>query len=48
MRDVQATASNLYKVDATPTFLVGDDRSPGGDYAALKKVIDKNLETKTK
>ena len=48
MRDVEATASKLYKVDATPTFLVGDDRSPGGDYAALKKVIDKNLETKTK
>ncbi len=48
IRDVQATASNLYKVDATPTFLVGDDRSPGGDYASLKAVIDKNLETKTK
>ena len=48
IRDVQATASNLYKVDATPTFLVGDDRSPGGDYASLKTVIDKNLGTKTK
>ena len=48
IRDVQATASNLYKVDATPTFLVGDDRSPGGDYAQLKAVIDKSLGAKTK
>lgn len=48
IRDVYATAVSLYKVDATPTFLVGDDRVPGADYNALKQMIDKALATNTK
>ena len=48
IRDVQSTAGNLYKIEATPTFLIGDERVSGADYEGLKKLIDKNLETKTK
>ena len=48
IRDVYSTAASLYKVDATPTFLVGEDRVPGADYARLKEMIDKALATATK
>ena len=48
IRDVYSTAASLYKVDATPTFLVGEDRVPGADYARLKKMIDKALAANTK
>jgi protein-disulfide isomerase len=48
IRSVQSTADSLYKVAATPTFLIGDDRVDGADYDKLKALIDKNLGTKTK
>ena len=48
IRDVYSTAASLYKIDATPTFLVGEDRVPGADYARLKKMIDKALAANTK
>ncbi len=48
IRDVQSTATNLYKIEATPTFLVGDERVSGGDYPKVKELIDKALTTKTK
>ncbi len=48
IRDVYATAASLYKVDATPTFLVGEERVPGADYNALKQMIDKALAANTK
>lgn len=48
IREVYATAASLYKVDATPTFLVGEDRVPGADYNALKQMIEKALATNTK
>jgi protein-disulfide isomerase len=48
IRDGYSTAANLYKVQATPTFLIGDDRVDGADYAKLKQDIDKALSTATK
>lgn len=46
IRDVYSTAASLYKVDATPTFLVGDERVGGADYAKLKTMIDTALAAK--
>jgi protein-disulfide isomerase len=48
IRDGYSTAASLYKVDATPTFLVGEERVGGADYAKLKEMIDKALAANTK
>jgi protein-disulfide isomerase len=48
MKQVQETATNLYNVNATPTFLVGDEQVAGADYDGLKKLIDKALAANTK
>ena len=48
IRDGYSTAASLYKVDATPTFLVGEERVGGADYAKLKEMIDKALASHTK
>ena len=45
---VAETAEKLYKVNATPTFVIGNDTVPGADYAALKAAIDKQLAANTK
>jgi protein-disulfide isomerase len=45
---VAETATSLYHVNATPTFLVGDDQVAGADYDALKAAIDKALAKNTK
>ncbi|MGZ6195906.1 MAG: DsbA family protein, partial [Candidatus Binataceae bacterium] len=45
---VAETAEKLYKVNATPTFVIGSDTVPGADYAAVKAAIDKALATNTK
>ena len=44
IQDVQQKAMSLYKVKSTPSFFVGDELVEGNDYAALKKVIDKQLK----
>jgi protein-disulfide isomerase len=48
IKDEQNKATNLYKVQATPTFYIGDEKLDGlapGDagYAQIAKVIDKQL-----
>ncbi len=44
IQSVQEKAVSLYKVQATPTFFVGDDQVAGNDYESLKKAIDKQLK----
>ncbi len=44
IRSVQETAITLYKVEGTPTFIVGDEKVNGVSYEALKAVIEKQLK----
>ncbi len=44
IQDVQQKATTLYKVDATPTFFVNEEKVKGADYDALAAVIDKALK----
>ena len=37
-------ASNVYKVESTPTFFVGETKVAGEQYEPLKKAIDKALQ----
>lgn len=47
VREVQTTASNLYKVQATPTFFVEEEKLEGDPgYEGLSKAIDKALADK--
>ena len=46
--EVAETAEKLYKVNATPTFIIGDDQVAGADYDAVKAAIDKALAKNTK
>jgi protein-disulfide isomerase len=47
IREVQNTATNLYKVQSTPTFFVDDEKVEGGrDYAYMSKLIDDKLAKK--
>jgi protein-disulfide isomerase len=49
VREVQTTATNLYKIQSTPTFFVDDEKVEGGrDYAYMANVIDKKLAAKKK
>jgi protein-disulfide isomerase len=43
IQSVQEKAITLYKVQATPSFFVGEELVAGNDYATLKKAIDKAL-----
>jgi protein-disulfide isomerase len=47
VREVQNTATNLYKIQSTPTFFVDDEKVEGGrDYAYMAKLIDEKLAKK--
>jgi len=47
IRDVQNTATNLYKIQATPTFFVEEEKLEGDPgYEKLAKVIDEAIEDK--
>ncbi len=49
VREVQTTAETLYKVQATPTFYVEDEKIEGDrGYEFIAKVIDKKLEESKK
>jgi protein-disulfide isomerase len=49
VREVQTTATNLYKIQSTPTFFIDDEKVVGGrDYAYMANVIDKKLAAKKK
>ena len=43
IKDEQNKAATLYQIEATPTFLVGDEKVAGANYDGLKKLIDKAL-----
>jgi protein-disulfide isomerase len=44
IREVQETASSQYKVDATPTLFVNEQKFPGvAEYSALSKAIDEEI-----
>ncbi len=44
IQDGQQKAATLYKVQATPTFFVGEEMIKGSDYNSLKKAIDSALK----
>ncbi len=44
IQDVRQKAVSLYKVQATPTFFIGNDKVEGNNYPALKAAIDKQLK----
>jgi len=44
IQDVREKASTLYKVQATPSFFVGEELVEGNSYEALKKAIDRQLK----
>lgn len=44
IQNVQQKAATLYKVGGTPTFFVGEEMVQGGDFAAIKLVLDKQLK----
>ena len=44
IQEVQEKAVSLYKVQATPTFFVGEAQVQGDDYEELKKAIEKQLK----
>lgn len=47
VREVQNTGSNLYKIQATPTFFVDDEKVEGDPgYEALAKKIDEKIKDK--
>ena len=46
--EVAETAEKLYKVNATPTFIIGEDQVAGADYDAVKAAIEKALAKNTK
>jgi protein-disulfide isomerase len=49
VREVQNTATNLYKVQSTPTFFVDDEKVEGDrGYEFMAKLIDKKLAAKKK
>jgi len=49
VREVQNTATNLYKVQSTPTFFVDDEKVEGDrGYAFMAELIDKKLAAKKK
>ena len=49
VREVQNTATNLYKVQSTPTFYVDDEKVEGDrGYEFMAKVIDKKIEESKK
>ncbi|MBL8630110.1 MAG: DsbA family protein [Rhodospirillaceae bacterium] len=49
IREVQNTATNLYKVQSTPTFFVEDEKVEGDrGYEYMAKVIDQKLKDKAK
>ncbi len=49
IREVQTTASNLYKVQSTPTFFVEDEKVDGDrGYEYMSKLIDQKLKDKAK
>lgn len=44
IREVQETAANTYKVEATPTFFIGEEKLSGSQpYDVMAKAIDKAL-----
>jgi hypothetical protein len=44
IQNVRQKALTLYKVEATLTFFIGDDRDEGNNYPALQAAIDKQLK----
>lgn len=47
VREVQSTATSLYKIQSTPTFFVEDEKIEGDrGYEYMAKVIDKKLDEK--
>lgn len=49
VREVQTTATNLYKVQSTPTFFVDDEKVDGDrGYEFMANLIDKKLAAKKK
>ena len=44
IKAVQKTAGTLYRVQATPTFFVGEAKIEGDTYEALKQAIDRQLK----
>jgi protein-disulfide isomerase len=49
IKDVQNTASNLYKVQSTPTFFIEDTKVEGDrGYEHMSKIIDEKLKEKAK
>jgi protein-disulfide isomerase len=49
IREVQTTASNLYKVQSTPTFFVEDEKVEGDrGYEYMAKLIDQKIKDKAK
>ena len=44
IREVQETAANVYKVEATPTFFIGEEKLSGAQpYDVMAKAIDKAI-----
>jgi protein-disulfide isomerase len=47
VREVQTTASNLYKVQSTPTFFIEDEKVEGNrGYEHMAKLIDKHYDAR--